>query len=366
MIAVVLIAALLVAFANGANDNSKGVATLIGSGTTSREGALRLAAIATFVGSIAALFLAQGLIKTFSGKGIVSSELIGSPAFLGSVAIGASFAVLLATRFGFPISTTHSLVGAIAGVGIAASAANLVKLLSVFLVPLLFGPLLAVAVASAIYPVFRWGRLRMGIHRRSCVCVETAVEPNEISEGGAIVGATKLRLLGGSKDRQCAEIYEGKLVGADAQQILAWCHVSSACAISFARGLNDTPKIAALLVGANVLGVSGSIGLVGIVIVAGGLLAAKRVASTMSFEITDMNDGQAFTANLVTASCVIAASLFSMPVSTTHVSCGSLFGIGAVTRQAHPKMIGSVLLAWVVTLPVAGVIGYIAWTTMAS
>ena len=61
-----------------------------------------------------------------------------------------------------------------------------------------------------------------------------------------------------------------------------------------------------------------------------------------------------FTANVVTAFLVIGASRFSLPVSTTHVSRGSLFGIGTVTRQAHWKTIGNILLAWVVTLPLAG------------
>jgi len=79
----------------------------------------------------------------------------------------------------------------------------------------------------------------------------------------------------------------------------------------------------------------------------------------MSHRITEMNDGQAFTANLVTASCVIFASRFGVPVSTTHVRCGSLFGIGLVNCRAHGRMIASILVAWVTTLPVAAVIAYL-------
>jgi PiT family inorganic phosphate transporter len=66
-----------------------------------------------------------------------------------------------------------------------------------------------------------------------------------------------------------------------------------------------------------------------------------------------MNHGQGFTANVVTGLIVIGASRFGLPVSTTHVSCGSLFGIGAVTGQAHKKTIATILLAWFVTLPIA-------------
>jgi PiT family inorganic phosphate transporter len=73
----------------------------------------------------------------------------------------------------------------------------------------------------------------------------------------------------------------------------------------------------------------------------------------MSDRIVKMNHGQGFTANLVTAFLVIVASRFGVPVSTTHVSCGSLFGLGAVTGTARWRMILGITLAWVVTLPVA-------------
>ena len=81
----------------------------------------------------------------------------------------------------------------------------------------------------------------------------------------------------------------------------------------------------------------------------------------MSHKITGMNDGQGFTANLVTAFMVIVASRLGMPVSTTHVSCGSLFGIGAANRRGHWKMIATVIAAWVTTLPVAAVVGGATW-----
>jgi PiT family inorganic phosphate transporter len=71
----------------------------------------------------------------------------------------------------------------------------------------------------------------------------------------------------------------------------------------------------------------------------------------MSQRITSMNHGQGFTANLVTAGLVTMASRFGLPVSTTHVSCGSLFGLGAVTGSGRWGMIRAILLAWLVTLP---------------
>ena len=73
----------------------------------------------------------------------------------------------------------------------------------------------------------------------------------------------------------------------------------------------------------------------------------------MSKKITTMNHGQGFTANVITGVIVIGASRMGLPVSTTHVSCGSLFGIGAISGGAQLKTIGTILLAWITTLPLA-------------
>ena len=77
----------------------------------------------------------------------------------------------------------------------------------------------------------------------------------------------------------------------------------------------------------------------------------------MSRRVTEMNPGQGLTANMVTALLVVVASRIGVPVSTTHVSCGSLFGIGTATGQAHWRTIGHIVLAWILTLPIAGILG---------
>lgn len=74
----------------------------------------------------------------------------------------------------------------------------------------------------------------------------------------------------------------------------------------------------------------------------------------MSERITAMNHGQGFSANLVTELLVIFASRWGMPVPTTHVSCGSLFAIGFVNKKANLSAIKQIILAWVLTLPIAG------------
>jgi PiT family inorganic phosphate transporter len=93
----------------------------------------------------------------------------------------------------------------------------------------------------------------------------------------------------------------------------------------------------------------------------GGLLGARRVAETISHRVTTMNAEQGFAANVTTAILVLFASRFGLPVSTTHVSSGSLFGLGAVTRQARWDTIVHIALAWVVTLPCAAVLAALLW-----
>ena len=120
LVSLLILATIFLSYNNGANDNFKGVATLYGSSTLNFKNALIIATITTFLGSLFAIFLANGLIDSFSGKGLVPLEISGSIEFLISVALGAGITVLIATRLGFPISTTHSLVGGLLGAGIMA------------------------------------------------------------------------------------------------------------------------------------------------------------------------------------------------------------------------------------------------------
>ena len=141
-------------------------------------------------------------------------------------------------------------------------------------------------------------------------------------------------------------------------------HVVSGLLVSFARGLNDTPKIAGiLLIGSVVSGPvqQGTIVVVASVMALGGMLSARRVARVMSLKITDMNEGQGFAANVVTSLLVLCASKVGVPVSTTHVSCGALFGIGAASGGGHWSTIATILAAWVITLPAAAAITAIVY-----
>lgn len=364
-----IIAGLFLAYANGANDNFKGVATLYGSRTIGYKKALAWATVTTAAGSAVSLLIANELIQTFSGKGLVPEEVLSLQAFPLAVGLGAASTVMLATWLGFPISTTHAIVGALVGAGLQASSSqvNLAALGSKFFVPLLASPLLAIVVTAALYPVFRYFRLRLGVEKETCVYVGTeSLVPISIqspSDGALAMTAlegTAPHVSIGPKEI-CLEQYRGKVFGLNAKTTLDSLHFASAGAVSFARGLNDTPKIAAIMLAASAFPSEGALAAVAVAMAVGGLLNARKVAKTMALDVTTMNAGQGFTANLVTSCVVIWASRLGVPVSTTHISCGALFGIGAVTGQARWGVIASILGAWLITLPISAVLGVLSY-----
>jgi PiT family inorganic phosphate transporter len=156
--------------------------------------------------------------------------------------------------------------------------------------------------------------------------------------------------------QNCRERYAGGALGVTSQQVMDGAHFLSAGVVSFARGLNDTPKIVAMLLVVQTLNIRWGFLAVAVTMALGGLLNARRIAETMSHKITAMNHGQGFAANVATGILVICASLFGLPVSTTHVSVGALFGMGVVTRQANPRVMLGIVLSWVVTLPCAAIL----------
>lgn len=358
---VLLFLTLFVAYANGANDNFKGVATLFGANITDYRTALALATAATFAGSVASVFLAEELVKAFSGKGLVPDAIADSPLFLLSVAAGAGGTVLLATLLGFPISTTHSLTGALLGAGFLAAGdgLNLSLLGSSFFLPLLASPIIAVTLTVPLYRMATKLRASLGVTKESCLCIAPGsfVPAAAMPANGAAsqFEAIPISASTGVAPR-CMEKYDGHVMGITAQKLVDGVHYLSAAAVSFARGLNDTPKIVGLLFAAKAFNLEISMLAIAAAMAIGGLVNARKVAETMSHKISNMNDGQALTANLVTAFLVLFASRLGMPVSTTHVSVGAISGIGLANGTAHTSVIGSILLSWVLTLPVAALL----------
>ncbi len=360
LLGLILAAGLFVAFSNGANDNFKGFATVWGSHSLSYRRALVYATLATAAGSLASVLLAHGLIQQFSGKGLVPDAMAASQAFIASVAVGAALTVITATRIGMPVSTTHALLGGMIGAGLASglSSINLGALTGTFVIPLLFSPVAAAVLGIAVYSLVKRRR-----PEADCACV---VEGEGLP---ASLGAMALARPAGVPNLMIAPAAECDRMAGVAGRIaipavLDSIHVFSASAICFARAVNDTPKLAALLIASSALGSRSSAMFIAIAMAGGGLLLARRVAETMSLKINRLDQAQGISANLITAVLVIFASRWGLPVSTTHVSVGSISGVGTRAGTLDWPALRGVLLSWLATLPFAAAAAWLAAVTL--
>jgi PiT family inorganic phosphate transporter len=346
----------LLAFANGANDNCKGVATLVGYGAATPRSALVWAAVSTAIGSAISFWAAAGLIKSFSGGGLFASGAALSTPFFTAVLLGAWGWILFATFMGLPVSTTHAITGALCGAGMTSFGTATVHWAVAgqrVAVPLALSPLMSLAVVYALaWPV----AMITGRFAARCLCVAEA-QPVLVG-GGADVAPMPVLVSGKSGD--CAAV---DAVGVSGSSVANATHWLTAGLVGFARGWNDAPKIAALSIGALASagiasGAAIAFAIVTVAMAAGGLLAGRRVLETLSKKVTTMPLPESLTASLVTASLVSLASWHALPVSTTHVSTGAIIGVGLKhdPRGVRWGTVGQIVLSWVVTLPVAALI----------
>jgi PiT family inorganic phosphate transporter len=351
---IILLMAIFLAFSNGANDNFKGFATIWGSDTLDYRRALTLATLATVAGSIAALYLADTLVQNFSGKGLVADAVVNAPMFMLSVASGAAATIFFATRLGFPVSTTHALIGGLIGAGVAQAGGGVEfgKLTQTFLLPLVVSPLLAAVLGALAYSAFR---LRSA--EKDCVCMISPELPALGASGGATLQSVSAPALVVGRDTECAAFPVAARFSIS--RSLDKLHIASAMAICFARGVNDTPKMAALLLASSLVEAQTSIYLLAAAMALGGIGFARKVAERMSHRVTRMDHGQGLAANLITALLVLFASKLGVPVSTTHVAVGSIAGVGMRAQTVDWMSLRQIMLSWLATLPLAAALAFV-------
>lgn len=354
MLAFAIFFSVALAFVNGGNDNLKGVATLLGSRVLNYRKALWLASISTALGALASVFLAGALITAFGGKGLVPDAIVQSSTFITALSAAAAMTIALATRFGLPVSTTHALVGGLLGAGfaLAPEALNLSLLGKTFFLPLLLSPLMAIVLCLLLVPLMRRLDKPSIAKQELCICKsEQLIAGNSIAMRSVAINIDTVQ--------NCPATTHTSLVRLPTSRAFDFLHGLSGAAVCFARGLNDTPKMAAILVASGVAGFSSAVA-IGVAMVVGGILTARRVTKTMSEDITSMTPNEGLSANLITSALVVVASKYGFPVSTTHVSCGALFGLAAGNGRGKLKTIITILLSWISTLPLAALLSFMA------
>ena len=239
------------------------------------------------------------------------------------------------------------------------------KLGKTFVLPLLLSPLLAAGIGLLVYRL-----LRQRLAQAECACLIT---PNAIAPSAVMAGADNalqipqpppMPQLIVASNTECDQLTgpgQAQLKRWSIPHALDYLHIASASLICFARAVNDTPKLAALLVAVPLLSAQASLVLIAAAMVFGGLVLSQRVAQTMSQRVTRMNTTQGLSANLITAVLVLSASQFALPVSTTHVSVGAIAGVGVSGNTLKASALKAILLSWLATLPMAAAIAWLAY-----
>lgn len=363
--------AFALAFANGSNDVSKAIATLVGSGVTNYRSAIAWGTVWTVIGAGMAAFIASAMINTF-GHGLVQPGTVIGPTVSLAVLIGAMAWILFASRVGFPVSTTHALTGAIVGTGLLAfSGEGLIwgAIGKKIALPLLLSPFLALTLSLLIHPAVRTLAKKWD---GACLCVmpaSRALVAIDLNGGTrTLFQTTSFNQPIVAVPSQCDRAgLRGLVMGLDT------FHWTSSGLASFARGTNDAPKIVAiLLIGSTTTAWPSSslqfivFGGIAIAMGLGSYLGGLRVTEVLAEKVTKMNHAEGLSANLTTSSLVFASGFLGLPVSTTHISSSAIIGIGLLKGRNNVrwKTVRNMVMAWVVTLPASALLACIAYLTL--
>jgi len=363
-----LLLVMALAYANGTNDVSKAIATLVGSGVTNYRTAILWGTIWTVAGAGLSAFVASAILKTFS-TGLIQPGITTPSALALAILIGAMAWVLVASRTGVPVSTTHALTGALVGVGLVSLGSQGLAWPAIagkIGLPLLLSPVLALTVSFLVHPVVRLVAERW---EGTCLCLMPASRALvTIDAQGNTRTLLQTSALGQpvvAVPLQCDRAgLKGLTVGLDS------IHWLSSGLASLARGANDTPKIMAMLLlggaTASLPSVTIQLGTLAAVALAMGLgsyIGGLRVTEVLAEKVTRMDHVEGLSANLTTSSLVLVSATMGLPVSTTHVSSSAIIGIGLLKglKAVRWTTVRDMVLAWIVTLPAAGILAGLAY-----
>jgi len=382
----------------GANDVANAMGTSVGSGAITVGTAIVIAGVFEFLGAA----LAGGNVTKTIRKGIIDpSAITGNPEILiyGMLAalLAAAVWLMIASSRGWPVSTTHSIVGAIVGftvAGIGPQAVEWAKigqiLASWVVSPVLGGTLSFMLMMSVRYLIFntdnpfesakKWGPVYLffvgfiislvtlfkGLKHLN---IDLSVEQSFMI---AVAMGILVSFLGWNLMRKVTidKNADRDFHFASVEKIFAPMMIFTACCMAFAHGSNDVANgvgpIAAVygLVesGGEVLQKSQMpiwiLLLGGFGIVLGLATYGYKVMRTIGTKITELTPSRGFCAELAAATVVVLASRTGMPVSTTHIAVGAVVGVGFARGigALDLRVITSVVMSWLITLPVAGVL----------
>ena len=397
---------LFMAWGIGANDVANAMATSVGSKALTIKHAIIIAAIFEFSGAV----LAGGEVTKTIRKGIIDAGgLSATPELLvyGMLAalLAAGCWLLIASSKGWPVSTTHSIIGAIVGfaiVGIGMHAVNWGKV-GFIVASWVISPLLAGVVAFAIFRsvqklildtenpfenakkyvpiyIFMAGfmiSLVTLVKGLKHIGLETTTMENytyAVVVGLIIMGVGKYFINRIKFDQSLNKDFHY----ASVEKVFGVLMIVTACAMAFAHGSNDVANavgpVAAVV---SIVHNDGAIGQKSILpiwvlliggagIVIGLMMYGHKVMATVGRKITELTPSRGFAAELAAATTVVMASGTGLPISTTHTLVGAVLGVGLARGMAalNLTVIRNIFMSWIITLPAGGILAIIFFFTL--
>ena len=324
----VIVVALIFDYINGFHDAANAIATVVSTGVLPVRTAVILAGILNFAGAWAGTAVAKTIASGFADPAIVTQVVV-----LGAL-IGACIWNLLTWWYGIPSSSSHALIGGLAGAVVAHagfSAFHWSNLVDKVLVPLVASPLIGFTVALLLMVGLLWLVRRM--------------RPASVQRGSRrlqLVSACMMAFSHGSNDAQ-------KAMGIITLALVSF--VAAGYTGVPAEWLPTGDKVPTWVV----IACATAIGV-------GTMAGGKRIIKTMGAKIIRISPLQGFAAETAGTATILSASYMGVPVSTTHCISACIMGVGASKRLSAVRwgVAGNIVLAWVLTLPMSAAFAYLS------
>ena len=381
----------------GANDVANAMATSVGSKALTIKQAILVAAIFEFLGAV----LAGGEVTSTIRRGIVDTGLMADePKLLVfgmlSALLSAGTWLLIASRKGWPVSTTHSIVGAIVGftvAGIGVSAVQWGKVgtivMSWVVSPLMAGVIALIIFMSVQYLILRhedpldrarrFVPLYIFLAAFSITLVtilkglthvgldlslrNSYVLATSIAVVIAVIGAVAIRRIRPDPAEEQDQHF------ATVERVFGVLMVVTACSMAFAHGSNDVANAIGPLAAVISVARTGVVGgqssipfwvllIGGVGIVVGLATFGRHVIATVGQKITHLTPSRGFCAELAAATTIVIASGTGIPISTTHTLVGAVLGVGMARGIAaiDLRVVGRIFVSWLVTIPAGAIL----------
>ncbi|HVQ13643.1 MAG TPA: inorganic phosphate transporter [Vicinamibacterales bacterium] len=327
LLIVVIVAAIVFDFINGFHDAANAIATVVSTGVLPVRTAVMIAGVFNFIGAITGTAVAKTIAGGFADPAIVTQTVVLA-ALLGAIIWN-----LITWWYGIPSSSSHALVGALAGAVVAHGGVSAFKwstLAEKVLLPLVVSPLLGFVMAFAVMIGLTWTVRRMRpvtVHRASrklqlvsaCMMALGHGSNDAQKSMGIIALALAAFVAAGHSGLPSWMLPEG-------DRIPSWVIVSCAAAIAF-----------------------------------GTMAGGKKIIKTMGSKIIRITPLQGFAAETSGAITIFGASHFGVPVSTTHCINACIMGVGASKRISAVRwgVAGNILTAWVLTIPLSAAFAFV-------